>query len=161
MTELHAGGKFDSNSYKVSGGLHGVGVSVVNFLAEWLRLEIYRDGKVWEQRYERGVPQGTLAAVGTTRRSGTIISFKPDPEIFSVLDYHPDLLVRHLRELAFLNTGVNIRFFDETSEREEEFHFDGGLSEFSQRCQGEGITGVYLEGGAHLLSSFLQYKFLH
>ena len=132
MTELHAGGKFDSNSYKVSGGLHGVGVSVVNFLAEWLRLEIHRDGKVWEQTYERGVPRDALTAVGTTRRTGTIITFKPDPEIFSVLGYHPDLLVRHLRELAFLNTGVKIRFFDETSEREEEFHFDGGLSEFAR-----------------------------
>jgi DNA gyrase subunit B len=132
MTELHAGGKFDSNSYKVSGGLHGVGVSVVNFLAEWLRLEIHRDGKVWEQMYERGVPKDALTAVGTTRRTGTIISFKPDPEIFSVLDYHPDLLVRHLRELAFLNSGVKIRLFDENSEREEEFHFDGGLREFAR-----------------------------
>jgi DNA gyrase subunit B len=132
MTELHAGGKFDSNSYKVSGGLHGVGVSVVNFLAEWLRLEIHRDGKVWEQVYHRGVPKEELKAVGTARRTGTIISFRPDAEIFSVLEYHPDLLVRHLRELAFLNSGVNITFADESSDREEEFHFEGGLREFAR-----------------------------
>jgi DNA gyrase subunit B len=132
MTELHAGGKFDSNSYKVSGGLHGVGVSVVNFLAEWLRLEIHRDGKVWEQVFERGVPKGPLKAVGTARRTGTFITFKPDAEIFSVLEFHPDRLVRHLRELAFLNSGVNIKFADESSDREEEFHFEGGLREFAR-----------------------------
>ncbi len=132
MTELHAGGKFDNNSYKVSGGLHGVGVSVVNFLAEWLRLEIHRDGKVWEQTYRQGVPETPLAAVGTTRRAGTIVSFKPDPEIFTVREFHPDLLVRHLRELAFLNSGVFIEFTDENSNREETFHFEGGLQEFVQ-----------------------------
>ena len=130
MTELHAGGKFDSNSYKVSGGLHGVGVSVVNFLSEWLRLEIHRDGEVWEQEYRRGEPQAELKAVGRTKRTGTIVRFKPDPEIFSVLEFHPDLLVRHLRELAFLNSGVSIRFFDEKNEREETFLFDGGLRQF-------------------------------
>ena len=131
MTELHAGGKFDSNSYKVSGGLHGVGVSVVNFLAEWLWLEIYRDGKVWEQNFERGVPQGNLKAIGKTGRTGTLINFKPDPEVFSVLEYHPDLLVRHLRELAFLNSGLEISFEDEGTEREEKFRFEGGLAEFA------------------------------
>jgi len=131
MTELHAGGKFDSNSYKVSGGLHGVGVSVVNFLAEWLRLEIYRDGKVWEQNFVRGVPQGDLKAIGKTRRTGTLITFKPDAEVFSVLEFHPDLLVRHLRELAFLNSGLEISFEDEGSEREETFCFEGGLAEFA------------------------------
>lgn len=130
MTELHAGGKFDSNSYKVSGGLHGVGVSVVNFLSEWLRLEVHRDGKVWDQEYRRGVPQGDLKEIGRTKRTGTIVRFKPDPEIFSVLEFHPDLLVRHLRELAFLNSGVSIRFFDEKEEREENFFFDGGLTQF-------------------------------
>ncbi len=132
MTELHAGGKFDSNSYKVSGGLHGVGVSVVNFLSEWLRLEIHRDGKVWQQTYARGVPKTPLVAVGNTRRTGTIVSFKPDPEVFSVLEFHPDLLVRHLRELAFLNSGVKMRFEDETTERVEEYCFDGGLAEFAR-----------------------------
>jgi DNA gyrase subunit B len=132
MTELHAGGKFDSNSYKVSGGLHGVGVSVVNFLAEWLRMEIHRDGKVWEQVFERGVPKEALKSVGTTQRTGTIITFKPDPEIFTVLEFHPDHLVRHLRELAFLNSGVEISFSDEISERDEVFHFEGGLREFAR-----------------------------
>ncbi len=132
MTELHAGGKFDSNSYKVSGGLHGVGVSVVNFLAEWLRLEIYRDGKVWEHNFRRGVPQGSLKAIGKTHRTGTLVNFKPDPEVFSVLEFHPDLLVRHLRELAFLNSGLEIYFEDEATEREETFRFDGGLREFAR-----------------------------
>jgi DNA gyrase subunit B len=131
MTELHAGGKFDSNSYKVSGGLHGVGVSVVNFLAEWLRLEIYRDGKVWEHNFERGVPQGRLKEIGKTSRTGTLITFKPDSEVFSVLEFHPDLLVRHLRELAFLNSGLEINFEDEGTEREEKFRFEGGLAEFA------------------------------
>ncbi len=130
MTELHAGGKFDSNSYKVAGGLHGVGVSVVNFLAEWLRLEVHRDGKVWEQEFERGVPKAPLRAIGTTRKTGTIVTFKPDGEVFSVLEFHPDLLVRHLRELAFLNSGLRITFSDEASEREEVFHFHGGMREF-------------------------------
>jgi DNA gyrase subunit B len=132
MTELHAGGKFDSNSYKVSGGLHGVGVSVVNFLAEWLRIEIYRDGKVWEQVYDRGVPRAPLEEIGTTTRTGSTVSFKPDAEVFSVLEFHPDLLVRHLRELAFLNSGVEISFEDEANEREEKFLFEGGLEEFAR-----------------------------
>jgi len=130
MTELHAGGKFDSNAYKVSGGLHGVGVSVVNFLSEWLRLEIHRDGKVWEQEYHRGVPVAELKMIGTTRRKGTHITFKPDAEIFSVMDFHPDLLIRHLRELAFLNSGIRIDFEHETTERKETFNYSGGLKEF-------------------------------
>ncbi len=132
MTELHAGGKFDSKSYKVSGGLHGVGVSVVNFLSEWLRLEIHRDGTVWEQTYERGVPVEPMAAVGKTQKTGTIVSFKPDPEVFSVLEFHPDLLIRHLRELAFLNSGLGIEFYDEGADRRETFQFEGGLSEFAR-----------------------------
>ncbi|NOZ95593.1 MAG: DNA topoisomerase (ATP-hydrolyzing) subunit B [Acidobacteria bacterium] len=130
MTELHAGGKFDSNSYKVSGGLHGVGVSVVNFLSEWLRLEIRRDGKVWQQLYRQGRPEGELQAVGKTRKTGTSVTFKPDPEIFSVLDFHGDLLVKHLRELAFLNSGLTIEFYDETTDRRESFCFKGGVAEF-------------------------------
>jgi DNA gyrase subunit B len=132
MTELHAGGKFDSNSYKVSGGLHGVGVSVVNFLSEWLRLEIHRDGQVWEQIYHRGVPEHPLKVIGKTKKTGTIVSFKPDAEVFTVLEFHPDLLVRHLRELAFLNSGLNVEFYDEHSDRREEFCFEGGLREFAK-----------------------------
>jgi len=130
MTELHAGGKFDSNSYKVSGGLHGVGVSVVNFLSEWLRLEIRRDGRVWQQLYRQGRPETTLEAVGKTKKTGTTVTFKADPEIFSVLEYHGDLLVKHLRELAFLNSGLTIEFFDETTDRRETFCFKGGVAEF-------------------------------
>jgi DNA gyrase subunit B len=132
MTELHAGGKFDDNSYKVSGGLHGVGVSVVNFLSEWLRLEVHRDGEVWEQTYHRGVPEAPMKVIGTTTRTGTTVNFKPDAEIFSVLEFHPDLLVRHLRELAFLCSGVEIRFSDEGEVREEVFRFEGGISEFAR-----------------------------
>ncbi len=130
MTELHAGGKFDSNSYKVSGGLHGVGVSVVNFLSEDLKMEIHRDGRVWEQDFERGVPAGDLRAVGKTRKTGTIVTFRPDPEVFSVRVFHNDILVKHLRELAFLNSGLEIAFHDERDDRREVFKFSGGLQEF-------------------------------
>jgi DNA gyrase subunit B len=132
MTELHAGGKFDNNSYKVSGGLHGVGVSVVNFLSEWLRLEIHRDRQVYEQNFSRGVPDGPLQTIGKTQKTGTIVSFKPDPQIFTVLEFHADLLVRHLRELAFLNSGLTLTFLDEAAVREESFRFDGGLAEFAR-----------------------------
>jgi DNA gyrase subunit B len=130
MCELHSGGKFDNNAYKVSGGLHGVGVSVVNFLSEWLRVEIRRDGGVWEQEYHRGVPVVPLKRVGNSAKTGTIVSFKPDPEIFSILEFHHDLLVQRLRELAFLNPGLLIRFYDERNGGEQEFHFKGGIAAF-------------------------------
>jgi DNA gyrase subunit B len=130
MCELHSGGKFDNNAYKVSGGLHGVGVSVVNFLSEWLRLEIRRDGGVWEQEYRRGVPVAALKRVGNSGKTGTLVNFKPDPEIFSILEFHHDLLVQRLRELAFLNPGLLIRFFDERNGGEQEFHFKGGIAAF-------------------------------
>ena len=107
MCELHSGGKFDNNAYKVSGGLHGVGVSVVNFLSEWLRLEIRRDGGVWEQEFRRGVPVAARCTGSASRaRPARIVTFKPDPEIFSILEFHHDLLVQRLRELAFLNPGL-------------------------------------------------------
>ncbi len=130
MCELHSGGKFDDNSYKVSGGLHGVGVSVVNFLSESLHLEIRRDGAVWEQEYARGVPLGPLRRVGKSAKTGTIVTFKPDPQIFSVLEFHHDLLVQRLRELAFLNPGLAIRLVDERTGQEHEFSYRGGIVAF-------------------------------
>jgi DNA gyrase subunit B len=130
MCELHSGGKFDNNAYKVSGGLHGVGVSVVNFLSEWLHLEIRRDGGVWEQEFHRGVPAGELKRVGNSAKTGTVVSFKPDPQIFSILEFHHDLLVQRLRELAFLNPGLLIRFVDERNGAEQEFQFKGGIAAF-------------------------------
>ncbi len=132
MTELHAGGKFDANAYKVSGGVHGVGVSCVNFLSEWLRLEIWRDGGVYEQEYERGVPKGPLRKTGVTRRRGTKITFKPDPEIFEATEFSFELLAQRLREKAFLNKGVLITLTDErvTPERRSEFRYEGGIAEF-------------------------------
>src|ERR671934_2080622 len=105
MTKLHAGGKFDTNAYKVSGGLHGVGVSCVNFLSEWLRLEIWRDGRTYEQEYERGIPVTKLEQTGKTRKRGTKITFKPDSEIFEVAEFSFDKLSERLREEAFLNKG--------------------------------------------------------
>jgi DNA gyrase subunit B len=130
MCELHAGGKFDNESYKVSGGLHGVGVSVVNFLSEWLQLEIRRDGGVFEQEYKRGVPAGPLQRMGNSAKTGTTVTFKPDFEIFSILEFHHDVLVQRLRELAFLNPGLSIRFVDERNSQEHEFSYKGGIAAF-------------------------------
>jgi DNA gyrase subunit B len=113
MTVLHAGGKFDSDTYKVSGGLHGVGVSVVNALSDWLELEIWRDGEVWEQSYEKGIPTSKLKASGKTRKTGTKITFHADPTIFTTTAYTYDTLTQRLRELAFLNKGLKITMDDE------------------------------------------------
>ncbi len=132
MTVLHAGGKFDSNAYKVSGGLHGVGASVVNFLSESLRMEIRRDGGVYEQEYQRGIPADKLKKTGTSKRRGTKITFKPDSEIFVTTEFSFDKLSERLREKAFLNKGVKITVTDERSETEKkhEFLYEGGIAEF-------------------------------
>src|SRR5262245_2294922 len=130
LTILHAGGKFDTNSYKVSGGLHGVGVSVVNFLSEWLRVEIWRDGSTYEQEYQRGIPEAPLKATGKTKKRGTKVSFKPDPQIFEVTEFNFDTLSQRLREKAFLNSGIRITINDERTEKSHEFFYRGGIAEF-------------------------------
>jgi DNA gyrase subunit B len=132
MTVLHAGGKFDSNAYKVSGGLHGVGASCVNFLSEYLRMEIRRDGGVYEQEYKKGIPVAALKKTGTSKRRGTKITFKPDGEIFTTTEYSFDRLSERLREKAFLNKGIKITIIDERSETEKkhEFYYEGGIAEF-------------------------------
>jgi DNA gyrase subunit B len=132
MTVLHAGGKFDSNSYKVSGGLHGVGVSCVNFLSEYLRLEIWRDGATHEMEFEAGIPVGPLKQTGTTSKRGTKITFRPDSSIFETTLYSFEKLSERLREKAFLNKGIRIHIKDEREEEEKshEFYYKGGIAEF-------------------------------
>ncbi len=130
MTKLHAGGKFDDKAYKVAGGLHGVGVSVVNALSEWLTVEVRRDGKVWTQSYQRGKPAGELKEVGKSRRSGTTVTFMADAEIFKEITYSFETLAARLRELAFLNRGLKIELTDERSEKTSSFYYKGGINEF-------------------------------
>ena len=150
MTVLHAGGKFDSDTYKVSGGLHGVGVSVVNALSDWLDLEIWRDGEVWEQSYEKGAPTSKLKVTGKTRKTGTKVTFHPDPEIFEVTKYSFDTLSQRLREMAFLNKGLKITLADERSDKNVEFRFSGGIAEFVKHLnkgkQPLHDSPIYMEG---------------
>ncbi|MEJ2343209.1 MAG: DNA gyrase subunit B [Gemmatimonadales bacterium] len=142
LTTLHAGGKFDKSSYKVSGGLHGVGVSVVNALSEWLTVRVARDGFMWLQTFSRGLKTTELEKGEKTKETGTEVSFKPDPEVFTELHYQFDALAGRLRELAYLNRGVRITLRDKrkqngSDEREEIFHFEGGISEFVAYLRGQ------------------------
>ncbi|HSN04385.1 MAG TPA: DNA topoisomerase (ATP-hydrolyzing) subunit B [Nitrospira sp.] len=130
LTVLHAGGKFEQGAYTVSGGLHGVGISVVNALSEWLELEIWQDGQVFEQRYERGKPGAPLQVTGKTKRRGTMVTFKPDGQIFETLEFSFDVLAQRLRELAFLNKGLEIALKDERKEKEQVFKYKGGIVSF-------------------------------
>src|SRR5512136_1887197 len=130
MTKLHSGGKFDNRSYKISGGLHGVGLSVVNALSEFIDLEIRRDGKVYHQTYERGEPKTKLQVIGKTKHTGTQVRFNPDAEIFETLNFSFDILSQRLRELAFLNKGLSISIEDERSEKRHDFFYKGGILSF-------------------------------
>ncbi|PYT16724.1 MAG: DNA topoisomerase (ATP-hydrolyzing) subunit B [Acidobacteria bacterium] len=157
MTKLHAGGKFDSNSYKVSGGLHGVGVSCVNALSEVLQLEIWRDGGTWEQEYGRGIPKAPLERTGKAgRKTGTKITFKPDSSIMDATKFNFDTLSQRLRELAFLNKGLKITLTDEREEpaRSTEFQFNGGIAEFIKHLnRGKSVLHdkpIYFEGEREL-----------
>ncbi len=164
MTVLHAGGKFDSETYKVSGGLHGVGVSVVNALSDWLDLEIWRDSEVWEQSYACGVPKSKLKVTGKTRKTGTKITFHPDPKIFEKTVYSYDILAQRLRELAFLNKGLKITLTDERSDKNTEFRFTGGIVEFVKHLNKGKQTlhdsPIYIEGqrGQVEMEIALQYN---
>jgi len=127
MTKLHAGGKFDGNSYKVSGGLHGVGVSCVNALSEWLEVEVYRNGQIYKQRYQTGIPAGQVKSIGNTSLRGTKVTFKPDASVLEATDFNFDVLSNRMRELAFLNPGLRILMRDERSDKSHDFKYEGGI----------------------------------
>jgi DNA gyrase subunit B len=150
LTKLHAGGKFEKGAYKVSGGLHGVGISVVNALSEYLEMEIWRDGKVYFQRFRRGEPEDRLSEIGQTQNRGTQITFKPDSLIFPETGFNFDTLSKRLREMAFLNRGLRISIEDKQNERSHEFHYPGGIASFVEHL-GESKTpvhpnAIYIEG---------------
>src|SRR5690349_19778186 len=157
MTKLHAGGKFDSKSYKVSGGLHGVGVSCVNALSELLQLEIWREGYTWEQEYQKGIPKAPLAKAGKAgKKTGTKVTFKPDPTIMAATEFNYDTLAQRLRELAFLNKGLTITLTDERVEpaKQHEFLYSGGIAEFIKHLnRGKAVLHekpIYFEGDREL-----------
>ncbi|MDE7065613.1 MAG: DNA gyrase subunit B, partial [Desulfovibrionaceae bacterium] len=142
MTVLHAGGKFDNSSYKVSGGLHGVGVSCVNALSEWLTVTVRRDGKRYRQHYARGVPQDTLTVIGEADGHGTTVRFKPDEEIFEVSEFSYETLKKRFEELAYLNRGLRITCLDERTGETHRFHAEGGISQFV-RDLNSGENGIH------------------
>ena len=142
LTELHAGGKFENKAYRVSGGLHGVGVTVVNFLSEWLEVEIKRDGKVFQQRYEGGKPAEPLKVVGKTQKTGTRVTFRPDKDIFETVDFSFDTLSQRLRELSFLNAGIRITIEDERTDKKHEFQYKGGITQFIEHLN-KGKTPIH------------------
>ncbi len=163
MTVIGAGGKFDKGAYKVSGGLHGVGASVVNALSEWCEVEVYRDGKAYMQSYRRGVPQGDVSEIGTSDKRGTKVTFKPDADIFKTTEFHKDIIIDRMRELAFLNSNLRITVQDEQGE-EETFHFEGGLKEFVQFTDANRLSlvkePIFLSGerDATMVEIALQYN---
>ncbi len=130
LTTLHSGGKFSNETYKVAGGLHGVGISVVNALSEWLEVEIFRNGRIYHQRYERGKKIVELKVTGKSKRTGTKITFRPDPKIFEEINFENDIIIQRLRELAFLNRGTRITFKDLRSDLTEQFRYDGGINQY-------------------------------
>ncbi|MTI93887.1 MAG: DNA topoisomerase (ATP-hydrolyzing) subunit B [Firmicutes bacterium] len=132
MTHLHAGAKFGGGGYKVSGGLHGVGVSVVNALSEWLEVEVYTEGKVYHQRFSRGKKQTELTVKGSTKKQGTLVKFRPDADIFETIDFNYETLNQRIRELAFLNKGLEIHFSNEVTEEKNKYKYDGGINSYIQ-----------------------------
>jgi DNA gyrase subunit B len=163
LTVLHAGGKFEQGAYTVSGGLHGVGISVVNALSEWLELEIWQDGQTFEQRYERGKPTAPLKVTGKTKKRGTMVTFKPDGQIFETLEFSFDVLAQRLRELAFLNKGLAITLKDERKEKEQTFRYKGGIVSFVEHLN-EAKTPLHktifveIEKSDMILEVALQYN---
>src|SRR5690606_36957142 len=151
MTVLHAGGKFGGEGYKVSGGLHGVGVSVVNALSEQLIVQVMREGKIYQQEYRRGIPQYDLKVVGETEITGTKVTFKPDREIFTeTTEYEYDILLSRIRELAFLNRGIEITLKDERSDEFQTHKYDGGVNSFveylNRNREALHTPPIYIEG---------------
>jgi DNA gyrase subunit B len=165
MTKLHAGGKFDNKSYKVSGGLHGVGVSVVNALSEYLEVEVYLNNAVYYQRYERGVTVTPLETVGKTKKRGTSIHFRPDEHIFDSLDFSFDIICQRMRELAFLNTGLKITVQDDRTEKRKEFFYKGGIVSFVQYLnQNQDLIHpkpIYIKGERNGVSVEIAFQYSH
>jgi len=163
MTKLHAGGKFDNKSYKVSGGLHGVGVSVVNALSEYLDVEVYLNGKVYHQRYQRGITASPLEIMGKTKRRGTSIHFRPDEEIFGNIDFSFDIICQRMRELAFLNTGLKINVYDERKDKEKKFFYKGGIISFVEYLnQNQDVIHskpIYIQGERNGVSIEIAFQY--